>query len=339
MEKNIGFLVFFVFGFSMSLYMAYVQAAVTLPPEDRPLTRQYYKKLNTCENVEAFVKHQVTLHWKVEKNITAKLLRLLYADCMGCDASILLDGPNTEKKAPQNSGLGGYMLIDKIKIVLEQRCPGVVSCADILNLATRDALHLAGAPSYPVFLGRRDGPASSAAWVDLPSPSSSWEEGFKYFQSKGLDVQDYVTLLGAHSMGRTHCKFITDRLYNYKNTGKPDPSMDKSLLNSLRQQCPQKLKRGESDPLVYLTPESGAQFKFTNTYYKRVLSGKSVLGIDQQLITGNNDTIQIINDYADSFEQFRRVFALTISRMGGLKVLTGKNGEIRKNCRVPNKYQ
>lgn len=60
----------------------------------------------------------------------------------GCDASVLLDGPNSEKTAVQNWGLGGFVIIDKIKTVLEQRCPGAVSCADILNLATRDALHL-----------------------------------------------------------------------------------------------------------------------------------------------------------------------------------------------------
>lgn len=60
----------------------------------------------------------------------------------GCDASVLLDGPNSEKTAPQNLGLGGFVFIDRIKRVLEQRCPGAVSCADLLNLATRDAVHL-----------------------------------------------------------------------------------------------------------------------------------------------------------------------------------------------------
>lgn len=70
------------------------------------------------------------------------LVLALIGFLQGCDGSILLDGPNSEKNAPQNQGLGGFEVIDKIKIVLEDRCPGVVSCADILNLATRDAAHL-----------------------------------------------------------------------------------------------------------------------------------------------------------------------------------------------------
>jgi peroxidase len=60
----------------------------------------------------------------------------------GCDASILLDGPNTEKTAPQNNGIFGYDLIDDIKDTLEKACPGVVSCADIIVMAARDAVAL-----------------------------------------------------------------------------------------------------------------------------------------------------------------------------------------------------
>ena len=64
----------------------------------------------------------------------------LINELKGCDASILLDGPNTEKTALQNNGLFGYDLIDDIKTTLENACPGVVSCADIIVAATRDAV-------------------------------------------------------------------------------------------------------------------------------------------------------------------------------------------------------
>lgn len=60
----------------------------------------------------------------------------------GCDASILLDGPSSEKKAGANASVRGYELIDEIKAALEKACPGVVSCADIIVAATRDTVVL-----------------------------------------------------------------------------------------------------------------------------------------------------------------------------------------------------
>lgn len=60
----------------------------------------------------------------------------------GCDASILLDGSNNEKSAPANTGVGPFDLIDACKTSLEQKCPGVVSCADIIVIATRAAVFL-----------------------------------------------------------------------------------------------------------------------------------------------------------------------------------------------------
>lgn len=60
----------------------------------------------------------------------------------GCDASILLDGPSSEKTAGPNGSVRGYELIDSIKSILESICPGVVSCADIIVMATRDAVEL-----------------------------------------------------------------------------------------------------------------------------------------------------------------------------------------------------
>ncbi|XP_076881449.1 putative peroxidase 26 [Bidens hawaiensis] len=313
------------------------QAATGLPPESARLIRHFYKVHNTCANVEPFVRHQVGLVWANDKSVAPKLIKLLYADCMvnGCDASILLDGPNTEKSSPKARGLGAFVLIDKIKQVLEARCPGAVSCADILNLAARDAVYFSGGPSYPVFLGRRDGLESNAAWIDFPSPSMSWESTLAYFESKGLKVQDMATLLGAHMMGRVRCSNILDRLYDFNKTGKPDPTMEESTLTYLRNQCPPKVRLGQPNPLINLNP-SNPTHKFTNSYYSQVLTNKAVLGVDQQLRYGG-DTYDLTDEFASSIEDFKGEFAFSMSRMGGLKVLTGTDGQIRLDCKKVNK--
>lgn len=65
----------------------------------------------------------------------------------GCDASILLDTVGTtksEKDTIPNLTLSGFDVIDDVKAKVEQVCPGVVSCADILALAARDSV------SFPV---------------------------------------------------------------------------------------------------------------------------------------------------------------------------------------------
>lgn len=64
----------------------------------------------------------------------------------GCDGSVLLDDTVTlkgEKNAPNNkNALKGFRIIDKIKNSIESECPGIVSCADILTIAARDAVLL-----------------------------------------------------------------------------------------------------------------------------------------------------------------------------------------------------
>lgn len=70
----------------------------------------------------------------------------------GCDGSVLLDDTVSmigEKQADQNvNSLKGFDLVDKIKEKLEAECPGVVSCADLLAVAAKDAVVLVSTVAF-----------------------------------------------------------------------------------------------------------------------------------------------------------------------------------------------
>jgi hypothetical protein len=95
---------------------------------------------NTCPNALSTIRTAIRTAVSRERRMAASLVRLHFHDCFvqGCDASILLK--DAERNALQNKdSVRGYEVIDSAKAEVEKTCPGVVSCADILALAARDA--------------------------------------------------------------------------------------------------------------------------------------------------------------------------------------------------------
>ncbi|XP_022714970.1 putative Peroxidase 48 [Durio zibethinus] len=235
---------------SLSSETSWILQDILLDSEDfeddeapaRSLEYDFYRE--TCPEAEKIIRDKVHQLFKIKAAVAPALLRLAFHDCFieGCDASVLLDpveGMDSEKDSPPNESLKGFDAIDIIKSELEEVCPGVVSCADILVLAAREAVLLTGGPFYPLNTGRRDSTASfsDSATNDLPSPNADLSETLASFSSRGFDERETVSLLGAHSIGQIHCKFFQNRLYSFGGTDEPDPTFDSEFLNRMRSKC------------------------------------------------------------------------------------------------------
>ncbi|KAF2295186.1 hypothetical protein GH714_031972 [Hevea brasiliensis] len=265
------------------------------------------------------------------RKITAKFFAS--SAIQGCDGSLLLDGENGEKNALANrNSARGFEVIDNIKANLEKACPATVSCADILALAAREAVYLTGGPFWNVPLGRRDGLTGSqtAANQQIPSPFEPLENITAKFTSKGLELKDVVVLSGGHTLGFAQCFTFKTRLFNFSGSGKPDPALDASFLQSLQNVCP-----NQADSDTNLAPFDSTSSKFDNLYYKLLVNNSGLLQSDQALM-GDNKTASFVSYYSKFPYLFFRDFGVSMVKMGGIGVLTGQNGEIRKNCRVKN---
>nr|DAD26931.1 TPA_asm: hypothetical protein HUJ06_028399 [Nelumbo nucifera] len=311
---------------------------------DQPfLEYDFYR--NSCPQAEYIIRSTVHQLYKTRSDVAPALLRLVFHDCFvqGCDASILLDASNgveSEKDAPPNETLKGFDLIDVIKSKLEEECPATVSCADILVLAARDGVALAGGPFYPLRTGRRDSILSfrQIAASELPSPHDELAQTLTTFATRGFDERETVTLLGAHSIGMIHCKFFRNRLFSYKGTNGPDPTLEPEFLNLMRSRCnrtgssepPSSTTSSEEEPGMDMDYEGTGQ-GFGTIYYKSLVQRRGILHADQQLMTGDG-TRWWVHAYAADSALFRRDFAMAMMKLSSLQVLTAPFGQVRLNC-------
>ncbi|KAI3459202.1 hypothetical protein Pfo_015865 [Paulownia fortunei] len=305
--------------------------------------------LNSCPEAEPIIFSWVEKAVSDDPRMAASLLRLHFHDCFvnasslffsffffGCDASVLLDDTPTfvgeKTAAPNANSLRGFEVVDAIKADLEYVCPQTVSCADILAIAARDSVVLSGGPGWEVQMGRRDSLSASntTANNNIPGPNSDLATLVSKFQSVGLSLQDMVALsAGAHTMGKARCSTFSARINSSNISNSPDVNLE--YLQSLQQLCSESDANTTLADLDHMTPTT-----FDNQYYVNLLSGEGLLGSDQVLVTGKDETRSIIESYADDMDAFFEDFKGAMLKMGSLAQENGGSGEIRRNCRAVN---
>ncbi|XP_019412716.1 PREDICTED: cationic peroxidase 1-like [Lupinus angustifolius] len=295
------------------------------------LSSDFYS--TTCPNVLSTIKTAIDSAVTNEARMGASLLRLHFHDCFvqGCDGSVLLDDDDTsnfhgEKNALGNANsLRGFDVIDSIKTQVENLCPGVVSCADILSVAARDSVVALNGPSWTVQLGRRDSTTASLTLAnsDLPNPNLNLSNLITAFSNKGFSTQEMVALSGSHTIGQSNCRFFRTRIYNETN-------IDTTFATSLKTNCPSAGGDNNLSPLDETTPTT-----FDNAYFKNLQSQKGLLHSDQELFNGGSTDSQV-NAYSTDSSSFATDFANAMVKMGNLGPLTGSVGQIRTNCRKIN---
>ncbi|XP_020259547.1 peroxidase 5-like [Asparagus officinalis] len=262
-----------------------------------------------------------------------------FHDCFvrGCDGSVLIDSTSSntaEKDSPiNNPSLRGFEVIDNAKTRLEAACSGVVSCADILAFAARDSVAWTGGFRYQVPAGRRDGRVSlsSDTFTNLPGPSLGVSQLTQSFANKGLTQDEMVTLSGAHTLGRSHCTSFSNRLYSFNSTVSQDPTLDPTYAAFLKRQCPQ----GSNDTSLVVPMDPGSPTRFDASYYNNIIANRGLFTSDQSLGSDSGTSSQV---RANAFNGglWKSKFSQAMVKMGKIGVLTGSDGEIRKNCRVIN---
>ncbi|KAL5778260.1 hypothetical protein ACOSP7_011186 [Xanthoceras sorbifolium] len=294
------------------------------------LSSNYYEK--TCPQLETAVTNAIKNAMSNDKTVPAALLRMHFHDCFikGCDASVLLasKGQNTaEKDGPPNVSLHAFYVIDNAKKAVEAMCPGVVSCADILALAARDAVALSGGPTWDVPKGRKDGRISKASDTrQLPAPTFNISQLQQSFSQRGLSMEDLVALSGGHTLGFSHCSSFQNRIHNFNATHDLDPSMNPSFAASLRSVCPAHNKAKNAGATL-----DSSTAAFDNSYYKLLLQGKSLFSSDQALLT-TPKTKTLVSKFAASQEAFEKAFVQSMIKMSSIS----GGQEIRLDCKVVN---
>lgn len=304
-------------------------------PERHGLSLDFYAK--TCPAVDQIVANVTAARFRDHPAAGPAVLRLFHHDCFveGCDASILIAptaakagdaaarAPKVERDMEENKNLPqyGFDTVEMAKAAVESKCPGVVTCADVLALAARDFVQLAGGPYYAVKKGRKDSKVSLAGKVrgSLPRANSTVDDLLRVFASKGLGLNDLVALSGAHTIGKTSCRSLK------KRWGENADFVD--LLHSFCARYPE-----HKVDLDVISPND-----FDNQYYINLQRGVGVLNSDMALVRDDPYIRNLVNGFARDQGWFFSQFSNSMSKLANLPPkLQGNDGEIRFSCSKRN---
>ncbi|KAG0589608.1 hypothetical protein KC19_1G033400 [Ceratodon purpureus] len=312
---------------TMLAFAAVVAALVlwTSAGVEATLTYDFYS--SSCPHVEYLVYQEISKAYWNDSTVAPGILRLSFHDCFvnGCDASVLVAGNTTERAAIQNAGIHGFEAINAAKWAVEQMCPGVVSCADILQYAARDTVKLTKGLGWGVPAGRRDGTVSLATDPPLNLPPATFNSSalVANFAAKGLSAEQMVILSGSHTIGVTHCLQLRDRIFDVI-----DPTMPKDLLATLQAACPT-----NTTPTA-LTIDRSTVDTFDTNYFSNIASGYGLMTSDQTLFAD-----PATRPYVEANLQqgaFDSNFAAAMVAMSSISPKVGTDGEIRHHCEYFN---
>ncbi|KAJ6708418.1 PEROXIDASE 72-RELATED [Salix viminalis] len=142
------------------------------------------------------------------------------------------------------------------------------------------------------------------------------------FKKHGLDERDLVALSGGHTIGFAQCFAFRDRIYNETN-------IDPIFAQKRRLACP---RTGGNSNLAALDPTNA---NFDAKYFSKLLKKRGLLHSDQELFNGGS-TDSLVKAYSSDVKAFWADFAKSMVKMGNIKPLTGKKGQVRLNCRKAN---
>lgn len=134
------------------------------------------------------------------------VLRLVFHDAGTYDRAAKDGGANAsiefELDRPENGGLKrGWNVVNTIYSKLKGTpLEGVLSRADVIALAGAHAVRITGGPLIDVPIGRTDAQQGDPL-NRLPDEKLSATEQIVVFESKGLNPQELVALLGSHTLG------------------------------------------------------------------------------------------------------------------------------------------